>query len=140
MLLHLVFSNWQGQENHLLAHVVDTVALELGPLLPLIFSLQELFGLAIPKEPLAHARLVQTQVDARDCQNCEKFNLGFFPRKKLHWQWYFFWRCSTFLNHQIFPDCGLKMRKCYPPRIWCSATAKNNRCCFQITVFACSSS
>ena len=63
---------WQGPRSHWSTHVADTVALELGALLPWIFSLQELFGLAIPKKPLAHARLVLTQVDVRDCQNCEK--------------------------------------------------------------------
>ena len=56
----------------------DTVALELKSLLRWIFSPQELFGLAIPLEPLAHARLVQTQVDLRDCQYDEKSTCSFF--------------------------------------------------------------
>ena len=50
-------------------HIAEAVALELKSLLPWIYCPQELFGLAIPLEPRAHARLVLTQVDVRDCQN-----------------------------------------------------------------------
>ena len=41
-------------------------------MLPWIYSLQELFGLAIPLEPHAHERLVRTQVVGRDRQHYEK--------------------------------------------------------------------
>ena len=41
-------------------------------LLLLIFSLQGLCGSAMPWEPLAHARLALTPVDATDCRDCEK--------------------------------------------------------------------
>ena len=27
-----------------------------------------------------------------------KINLGFFPRRRIHWQWYFFWRYCTFFQ------------------------------------------
>ena len=55
-----------------------------------------------------------------------KIYLGFFPRRKAHWQWYFFFfiHC-TFFKHQILSVSGLKFRKCFPSRIWCPAKAKH---------------
>ena len=58
----LLCSNWQDPGSHRLVHIEDTVALELKSLLPWIYNLQELSGLAIPLEALACARLVWTQV------------------------------------------------------------------------------
>ena len=72
MLLRLVWPNWQDTGSHWSAHVADTVALELKQPFPWKNSLQELFGLAIPLEPHAHARLVPAQVDVRDCQSYEE--------------------------------------------------------------------
>ena len=71
-------------------HVADTEALELESPLLSICSLQGLYGLAIPWEPLAHARLVLSPVDATDCRSYEEFHLGYLPRRKVHWQRYFF--------------------------------------------------
>ena len=88
-----------------------------------ICSLQGLCGIATPWEPLAHARLVLTPVDAKDCRYSEKNNLGFLPLRRVHWQWYFFcWYC-TFFNHQLFPDC---------PNI---STAKHKWYCCHTTSF-----
>ena len=54
-------------------------------------------------------------VDATECGDCEKsLDLGVLPGRKVLWQWYFFWRYCTFFNHQIFPDSGPKIRKCFP--------------------------
>ena len=129
LLLPLVYSDGQGPGSHWSAHIADSEALELESLLLLICSLQGLRGLAIPWEPLSHATLVQTPVDAQDCRDCEKSTWlschagGSIGR-------YFFWRYCTFFNHQIFPDSGPKLRKCFPPRIWCAATAKQQwNCC-----------
>ena len=33
----------------------------------------------------------------------KKNHLGFSQRRRVHWQWYCFWRYCTFVNHQIFP-------------------------------------
>ena len=38
-------------------------------------------------------------------------------------------------NHQIFPGSGRRRRKCSPPRIWHSATAKHTRHCFHMFLF-----
>ena len=64
-----------------------------------------------------------------------KIHFGFLPRRMVHLQWYFFWRCCTFFNHQNFPDSGSRERKCSPPRIWYSATAKHKRYCCHMTSF-----
>ena len=54
-------------------------------------SLRALFELATPWEPLAHARVVLTPVDAKeDCRDCEKSTWVFMSRKRVLWQWYFF--------------------------------------------------
>ena len=65
MLLPLVCSILQGPGSQWSAQIADTLALELKPLLPSIYKLQELNELAIPKEPLSHARSVRTQVVVR---------------------------------------------------------------------------
>ena len=72
VLLPLVCSNWQDPRSHWSANIADTVAPAFKSLLPWLYNLQELFGLAIPLEPLAHARLVLTQVDIRECQKYGK--------------------------------------------------------------------
>ena len=46
------------------------MALELKSILPSIFKLQEQNELAILLEPLAHAKSVQTPVDATDRRDC----------------------------------------------------------------------
>ena len=94
----LVCSNWQDPGSHWSAHTADTVALELKWPLPWIYSLQELFELVILLEPRVCVSLELTQVVVRDCQNYEKIHLGFFPRKRVHRQWYFFWRYCTFFQ------------------------------------------
>ena len=90
-------------------------------------SLQELNKLAILLEPLAHAKLVQTRTVVICHQNSEKILLGCVLRKRVHLQWYLFWRYCTFFNHHIFPDPGPRKRKCSPPTIWYSAMVKHRR-------------
>ena len=92
-----------------------------------------LCGLAIPLASLVCVSLELTQVFVRDCQSYEISTWVSFTRKRVHWQWYVFWRFCTF-NHQIFLDSGPNMRKCLPPRIWYSATAKLKwHCCHTST-------
>ena len=104
-------------------------------LLLLRCNLQELCVLAILKAPLAHARLVLTPVDAKDCRDCEKIDLGFAPLRRVHWQWNFFLICCTFFSHQIFPDSGPKIMKYVPPRICCSTTSIHKWYCCHATSF-----
>ena len=70
-----------------------------------------------------------------DCQDCEKNPFGFIPHRKVHWQWHFFLRYCTLFNRRILLVSGPTIRKCFPPRIWCCATAKHKWYCCQITVF-----
>ena len=81
MLFLLAYSDWQGPISHWSAHVADTEVVELESLLLLICNFQELCVLAILQEPLAHARLVLTPVDANDCRD-SKIHLGFSPRRR----------------------------------------------------------
>ena len=70
-----------------------------------------------------------------DFQGCDK-STKIFSRKKAHWQWYFFWRYRTYFNHHILPVSGYPTRKCFPPRIWCSATAKHKCASSPVTAVA----
>ena len=77
----------------------------------------------------------ETGIDSNDrnrLPRLSKFHMGFFPRRKVHWQCSFVWRyCTSF--KQILPVSGPKMRKCFPTRIWFSVTAKHKWYCCQIT-------
>ena len=64
-----------------------------------------------------------------------KIHLGCLPCRRVHWQWYFFWRYCTFFKHQIFRDSGPEKRKCFPLRIWYSAIDKHKRSCCHMTFF-----
>ena len=64
-----------------------------------------------------------------------KIHLGFLPRRRVHWQWYPFWRQCPSFNHQIFPDSGPNSKPYFPPRIWYSATAKHQRYWCHMTFF-----
>ena len=66
---------------------------------------------------------------------CWKIHLGLLPRKRVHWQWYFFWKYCTFFNHKIFPFSDPRTRNCFQPSIWYSALAKRRRYCCHITSF-----
>ena len=81
MLLPLVEWDEQGIASHWSAHVGDTVALELGSLLPWIFSLQELFGLAILLEQHVCVTLGRIQV-AVDCPNYERSTWASFHARE----------------------------------------------------------
>ena len=132
----LVCSNWQDPGSHWSAHIADTVALELKWPLPWIFSLQELFELVILLEPHVCVSLEPTQVVVRDCQSNEKSTWVSFHARESIGSDTFFWRYCTFCNHQIFPDFGPNARKCLPPRIWYSATARHKQyCCHMICFF-----
>ena len=84
--------------------------LELESLLLFICNLQELCVLAILYEPLAHARLVLTPMDAKDCQDIVKNPLGFFTTEGPLAMVLFL----EILNNQVFPDSGPKnLRFCH---------------------------
>ena len=63
-------------------------------------------------------------MDAKDCRDCEKSTwVSRHARKPI----------GTMFNHQILPVSGPKIWKCFPPKIWCSATAKHKWYCCQRT-------
>ena len=72
MLLPLVCSILLDPGSHWSPQIAETVTLELKSLSPSICDPQELNELAIPLEPLAHARSVQTQVVLKDRLDYEK--------------------------------------------------------------------
>ena len=67
------------------------------------------------------------------CQDCGKPTWASFHAGKSIGSVTFFWMCCAFCNHQNFPDFGPRIWKCFPPRIWCSATAKHRLNCCQST-------
>ena len=128
--------NWQDPGSHWSAHTADTVALELKWPLPWIYSLQELFELVILLEPHVCVSLELTQVVVRDCQHYEKIHLAFLPRRRVHWQWYFFWRYCTFFS--TTKSCLILVptwEDVHHQGFWYSATAKHKRHCCQKTSF-----
>ena len=73
------------------------------------------------------------------CKIAKKIHLEFSTQEGKFGSGTFLELC-TFVKHKIPPASGLKIRKCLPPRIWCSTTVNHKRNCYQTSLVACGSS
>ena len=82
-------------------------------------------------------RPVLTPMDAKDCRDFEKTQLGFSPRRTVQRQWnFFFWRYCTNFKHQIFPDSGPKKEEVFSAKIlMLSHGQKHKKYCCHTTIF-----